>query len=397
MSSNFSRRPEESEYEYIYRIATSKDAIGSWQDVADLLNAELGYEYTESKYRKDFASFKKMFEANRALFSDFDAQAKDLSEKEIAFKIEARKFYDQRQALNRVVTRQAREEQLQNCVEAAAAQINNLFPLLPETISKPIDPHQNEAILCLADWHYGMVCDHVFNQYNPDVCRNRVRRLTDMVKEKMWLHGVSHLHVLLLGDFAHGAIHPTVRLESSEKTCDQLMQVSELLAEMLNELSFGVAIDVYATYGNHMRTIQNKKESIHSDNMERIIPWWLKERLQYNASVKVHPAGDEFIKLEICGEGIVATHGDLDKVRDFGVTASMLFAKSMSCPISYAIMADKHHIEGLDRFGVESIVVPSLCGSDDHAHSKRLYSKPGQTMMLFNPSYGRDAIYQFKL
>lgn len=155
------------------------------------------------------------------------------------------------------------------------------------------------------------------------------------------------------------------------------MQVSELLAEMLNELSFGVAIDVYATYGNHMRTIQNKKESIHSDNMERIIPWWLKERLQYNASVKVHPAGDEFIKLEICGEGIVATHGDLDKVRDFGVTASMLFAKSMSCPISYAIMADKHHIEGLDRFGVESIVVPSLCGSDDHAHSKRLYSKPG--------------------
>lgn len=105
MQSKFTRRPEESEYEYIYRVASSKDAIGSWQDVADLLNAELGYEYTESKYRKDFAAFKKMFEANRALLSDSEAQAKNLSEREIAFKIEARRFYDQRQALNRAVTK----------------------------------------------------------------------------------------------------------------------------------------------------------------------------------------------------------------------------------------------------------------------------------------------------
>lgn len=398
MQSKFTRRPEESEYEYIYRIASSKDAIGSWQDVADLLNAELGYEYTESKYRKDFAAFKKMFEANRALLSDSETQAKNLSEREIAFKIEARKFYDQRQALNRAVTKQAREEELRRCIEESALKLNDLFPLLLSPAAPSIDYQQNEAVLCLADWHYGMVCDHIFNRYDPDVCRMRVRRLTDLVKEKIQLHGVECLHILLLGDFAHGAIHPTVRLESQEKTCEQLMHVSEILAEMINELALcSISIHVHATYGNHMRTMQNKKESIHSDNMERIIPWWLSARLQNNPFVKIHPADSEFITLEVCGEGIVATHGDLDAVKDFGVTASMLFAKSMDCPVSYAIMADKHHIEGLERFGVESIIVPALCGSDDHAHSKRLYSKPGQTMMIFTPGYGRDAIYQFKL
>ena len=43
---------DENEFEYIYRIGSLKDQIGTWQDVADILNEELGYEYTESRYRK---------------------------------------------------------------------------------------------------------------------------------------------------------------------------------------------------------------------------------------------------------------------------------------------------------------------------------------------------------
>lgn len=66
MSNEFLRREDESEYAYIYRIGAAKDRIGSWQDVADILNEQLGYEYTESKYRKDYNSFRKMFEANRS-------------------------------------------------------------------------------------------------------------------------------------------------------------------------------------------------------------------------------------------------------------------------------------------------------------------------------------------
>ena len=55
------RKDVELEEEYIYRIWSHKDDIGSWYDVADIINENLGYEYTESKYRKQFQAYQKMF------------------------------------------------------------------------------------------------------------------------------------------------------------------------------------------------------------------------------------------------------------------------------------------------------------------------------------------------
>ena len=66
------------------------------------------------------------------------------------------------------------------------------------------------------------------------------------------------------------------------------MHVSEIMAEALDDLSKVVNhITLYSCYGNHMRTIQNKSESIHSDNMERIVPWWIEQRLQNNKKIEV--------------------------------------------------------------------------------------------------------------
>ena len=41
----------ETDEELIYRICSEKETIGSWQDVANILNKLLNQEYTESKYR----------------------------------------------------------------------------------------------------------------------------------------------------------------------------------------------------------------------------------------------------------------------------------------------------------------------------------------------------------
>ena len=399
MNNEFMRREDESEYAYIYRVGSNKERIGSWQDVADLINSQLGYEYTESKYRKDYNAFKKMFEANREHFTNVTEQLSAIEQRELDLKREARKFYDQRQALTRVVNAQAREQSLHECIKQAAEQLNETKPLdIASPVFDQLDTRQNEAVLCLTDWHYGMICDNIFNRYNTDICRERVSKLVAEVSKRLKLHQVSTLHVLLMGDFAHGAIHPTVRIESTEQTCDQLMQVSELLAETIAGLSAEVeVVKVYATYGNHMRTVQNKKESVHSDNMEKIIPWWLQERLRGNTKIKFQESVYEFIVVSACGKLIVATHGDLDNVKDFGITSSMLFSQFFGCPIDYAIMGDKHHIESVDRFGVESMIAPALCGSDNHASSKRLYSKPGQLLVTFHPEYGRDAVYNITL
>ena len=65
-----------------------------------------------------------------------------------------------------------------------------------------------------------MFCDNIFNRYDTEICRDRVRKLVMEVKSRLDLHQISLLHIFLLGDFAHGAIHPTVRIEATEQTCD---------------------------------------------------------------------------------------------------------------------------------------------------------------------------------
>lgn len=50
----YNRLENESDKDLINRICSEKDNIGSWQDVANIINNILGTTFTESKYRKNF-------------------------------------------------------------------------------------------------------------------------------------------------------------------------------------------------------------------------------------------------------------------------------------------------------------------------------------------------------
>ena len=88
---DFTRRPDESELEYQYRISAQKDMIGTWQDVADIINAELGNDYTESKYRKDWAALQKVMASYNPPSDDVEAIAR-IDEATENLRRERRKF-----------------------------------------------------------------------------------------------------------------------------------------------------------------------------------------------------------------------------------------------------------------------------------------------------------------
>ena len=52
----YKRFEGESDDALIFRITGEKDKIGSWQDVADVLNELLGTNYNSSTFRKNLAS-----------------------------------------------------------------------------------------------------------------------------------------------------------------------------------------------------------------------------------------------------------------------------------------------------------------------------------------------------
>ena len=50
----FTRLQGETDFDLFMRVCNNKEQIGSWQDVADLLNKLLSQSYGESYYRKKF-------------------------------------------------------------------------------------------------------------------------------------------------------------------------------------------------------------------------------------------------------------------------------------------------------------------------------------------------------
>ena len=326
------------------------------------------------------------------------SREKELDKKIADIRKEKQKLFDQRREYNKLLVSDARAEHLNDELLSIAENLNKEYPLVQLEEYKPVNT-KREALLALSDWHYGMVTDNIWNTYNTDICKKRVEKLVSKVIEYLELNQIDMLHIALLGDAAHGGCHVSCRVKSEEDTCDQIMHVSEIMAEAINKLSAHVNhITAYSCYGNHLRTIQNKQDSVDSDNLEKLIPWWLKQRLKENHKIDiVESEYKEFTRIDVCGYKVCCVHGNLDNLRNLGSTVNTIFSRKFGETIDYTISGDKHHLEEFEQFDIESILIRSLCGTDDYANEKRLYSKPGQTLMIFNLEDGRESTYHIPL
>ena len=398
MVDNLKRMENETQDQYFYRVCNMKDSLGfTWPQMAEIFNKEFGCNKGDTAYRKRWTAFKTVLDANTDKIIGDNKYSSEIQDQIDELYKAKRRLADQRREYNKMLVSDARADNLaEKLIEAA-----NIVPLQNYAKSFKFNgaTSEKEAVLCLSDWHFGQVSDNIWNQYDVRICLQRVSKLFEKVAATVKEHKIKTLHIALLGDFVNGAIHTGCRVASEESTCEQLMHVSEILANFIHAMSEYVDdIHVYSTYGNHARTIQNKNDSIHADNMERVIPWWLKQRLKNNHAVKVVDSEYyEFIYFDVCGHNVVCTHGDLDKFSDIGLVVNSLFTKKYGKAIDYTFSGDKHHLESFEQFGVESALVGSLCGTDEFANNKRLYSNPMQTLCIFTPEDGKLCTYNIKL
>ena len=332
----------------------------------------------------------------------------DIDEKINELKRERQKYYDQRREYNKIIAAEGRTEHLySHLIDAASKLSETVGVAYDEEFIKTIrandcpviENEHNEAVLVLSDWHYGMVANNVFNYYNTNVCRQRVKDVIRAASQRITLHNCPKLHIVILGDLFHGAIHTSARVASEELVCDQIMEVAEILAQSIIILSQSSPCvketHVYMTYGNHGRTVANKNDSIHSDNLERIIPWWLEQRLYSYENITVEEdTGSEFLFLNVAGHDVCASHGDLDSIKSSPRLLATLFHKQFNKNIEYVLLGDKHHRESFEELGITSMICGALCGADDYASDKRLYSTPSQMLLIINDKLGLDAEYR---
>lgn len=331
-----------------------------------------------------------------------------LREEKIELQCERQRFFDQRREFNKLVTQLGREDHMYECLAHAAEKLPNTIGNIFDRSDFGGDDYylsDNEAVLVLSDWHYGMIANNVFNTYNTEICKQRVNKIVNDAVNRIALHKCKKLHVILLGDLTHGSIHSSVRVASEELVADQIIQVAEIIAQVIFELSGYVReVDVHATYGNHGRVVPNKQDNIHRDNYERLIPWWLNQRVLAEENVIgrklniniIPDTGSEFLFISPCGIDMCASHGDLDTVKSSPQTLTTLFHKVYGKDIQCILLGDKHHRESFEEMGVTAFLVGSLCGSDEYANNKRLYSTPSQLLLIVNPEYGVDAEYRLR-
>lgn len=400
------RLPGESDFAYHKRLV-----LGKLEDksLADIDYAELSIP-VYGKQLSSHSTRKMMYGSYITLQEMEREQIAKTVDSEVLTELEAKKkelqkagqrFYDQRREYNKLVTKEARWEHLEAALIAAANNLDNTVGRIYEGRPPFVEDMRfsnSEAVLVLSDWHYGMITDNVFNRYNTDICRDRVMNVIDYAISRIQLHNCRCLHVVVLGDLLHGGLHVSARVASEELICDQLMQVSEILAQAIEILSqFVEQTFVHITYGNHARTIQNKHDSIHHDNIERVVPWWLTQRFKGYENICVASSDkNEFLFLDVCGHEFCASHGDLDSVKTSPRLLTTLFQKTYGKDIEYILLGDKHHRESFNELGVTAMVCGSLCGSDDYASDKRLFSRPEQLLLIVSPQDGVDAEYHLR-
>lgn len=418
---NLHRKPDENEKQYIWRLCTAKDngiIDYKWPTLAEIINSELYSDpddwLNHCVYRKEYRAAKEFYDAVflPAIHSgkEDDTIQKIQKERKELEKVKIQ-LADQRRELRKHTRLEARAEHLHEIIKEAASRLpaytdamerrRQQLPQAGNAEMPPTEQHgrETEAVLFLNDWHYGMTTQNVWNVYDTNVCCERVEELLGKVCVYLARHEVNTIHIVLLGDMCAGAIHTGTRVEAEEVVCEQLMSVSEVLAWFIANIAQNVpSVKIYSTYGNHMRTMQNKHDSIHRDNMERIIPWWLMERFAAFPHVQIIEQEQyaELIHVNACGYDIVATHGDLEILRKAGPTLHTLFSKTMGIDVDYIVVGDKHHAENIESLGVDCTIVPALCGTDEYAHTKRLYSSPAQTLMMFTPSEGQECVYRIE-
>ena len=407
----------ESDMEYINRICTIKSDLGmTWKQIADLFKDNLGIYYSPSYYSKNFkagnfnpkienittSSCDGTCETCEELPSCLEDWATSLSDKEeyvnsklheLAMK--KVEFSDLVTQNNAYIRRLSREQTIKDIAHDFAQTMSEKKILETPVLKISSDYSNAEGVLLLSDWHYGMVCDNPWNKFDPDICKERVNKLLLKTIQIIKKENVTHLHVLDLADLIAGRIHTQIRIESRFDVITQTMQVAEILAEFLNELSYCCEVSFYSCLDNHSRLEPNKKESMDLESLARLIPWYLVERLKYNDCVEIceNTYGADIITCVVAGHNVIGVHGDNDS------PTHALERLSLMTHQHYAMLctAHLHHFSADEQHQSMVVSNSSLMGVDRYAEKLRLTSDSSQTFIVATPENVCECIYRIVL
>jgi len=401
----------ETDDEYEIRICSLHDEYDlSWDDIAAIINTELGQNYTESRYRKMWKAYclgvsntaiqkrpRNKREGEYLTYTDAEideentANVSEYIQQKIELQKERVKISDERIQANAYIRALAREETIKEIALEYAREMNSKKILTP--IRELSVSGDNAAILQLSDIHYGLVVDNYWNKYNPDIAKEKIAQLRDKVIKYCKLNDVSDLYITELGDAIAGRIHETIRYQSRFDVITQIMQISEIIAEMITDLSKYFNIHYYCCLDNHSRLEPNKKAALDLESLARIIPWYLKERVGGFIEINDNKYGEDIITFKCKGFNIAGCHGDKDSPIKVVDSLSMMTRENFDMILT----AHLHHFSADEKNQILVISNPSILSTDDYSKNLRLSSKSAQNLIIVSDNNVMECLYRIVL
>ena len=306
----------------------------------------------------------------------------ELDRKKIELQAERQKFYDQRNAFNKLVRERSRQEEL-NEILVKSIQEGDLPRLDYE-----FDPYgvvaqsDNDLLVSLNDIHYGATVENYWNTYNSDICREMMCRYLDRIIQIARTHSSQNCIVWANGDEISGNIHKSITVTNKENVIEQIKGVSELIAEFIAELSkHFVTVTFVSVAGNHSRLDPNKDNALVSERLDDLIEWYLAARLQSFENVVIgggEKVDETMYLIDVRGKTYCGVHGDFD-----GSPSKIQALQTMARKPLYAVLSGHlHHCKIDDVQGIRTIMAGSFLGMDDYCVQKRIYGRPEQMVCV---------------
>ena len=408
MNNLFNRDLNETPIEYIKRICSLKyDSDLTWEDIKNLINDELRFDYSESYYRKHykddtFPEFLNSTEDTGIVmpepeYSTIEAKEEsELDSKLFELRKERIKASDERSQMMAAVRKMAREETLLEIAKQIAGTLKDK-PILPNYEYIRISGNK-AAVLQISDWHYGIEVNNPWNVYNPEIAKDRIIKLRSRVVNLIKETKVKDLYIANLGDLISGRIHETIRIQNRIDVITQCLEVTEILVEFLAYLSQYVNIKYISTSDNHSRMEPKKDLSLDLESLTRVIEPLLKARIENlkhekkckNIEFIDSPFGPDIATFEVMGYKVGAVHGHKDSPKMVVNNISLMTRNNYDLILS----AHLHHFSCDESFNAVVVSNGSLMGVDDYAETLRVCSKPSQNFIVISEDSPAESIHR---
>lgn len=384
----------ETDAQYVYRVCRNKENIGTWYDVADVINETLGWNKNECCYRKSWKAYQDLQQVSEIDAADTQAVLDKLRSERRELEKAKVKMRDERNEVSRLLRIQARGESMRELIER---RIDAYDPAEYEHIDilQCVGEGDCDLIVHLTDLHAGLHIANFCNNYNQQIMMYRLRKYAGKITQIWRRHNAKKCYVVLGGDMVNGAIHVNSRLENNENVIDQVITASEAVSWFVGEMAkLFISVEVFSVPGNHSRVFPNKEDNQSGEYLDRLVSYYVSAKCVAINNIHVHD--DDFdgsmVRFSVRGEDVFAVHGDKDTPTGVVNNITMMTGRKPDI-----VLMGHRHTNGLTTV-YDTKVYESGCvdGPDNYCMDKRLRNKPEQTVLVINDQ-GLDCAYDVKL